>query len=185
MPYIEVPEGTAGIGSLMAAKPASGRALCALAEQLLRGPSPLSQGERELIAAYVSDRNGTAFCTKSHSAAAHHALAGDGVPDAESVVAAVRRDPETAPVGDKLRALLAIAAKVARSGLDVTEADVARAKAAGATDEDVHDAVLVAAAFCMYNRYVDGLAAREPADPSGYDLMGKVLAVEGYDRGQY
>jgi uncharacterized peroxidase-related enzyme len=145
----------------------------------------LTQGERELIAAVVSDRNGTAFCTASHSAVAAYALADGGVPDAAAVVAAARRDPETAPVSEKMRALLAIAVKVAHSGLDVTEADVARARDAGAGDEDVHDAVLVAAAFCMFNRYVDGLAAREPADPLGYDAMAKVLVVEGYDRGQY
>lgn len=185
MPHIAVPENLVGIASLMATKPASGHALCVLAEQLLRGPSPLTAGERELIAAMVSDRNGTPFCTSAHSAAAAHALAGDGIDGAAALVAAVRHDPETAPVSEKLRALLAIAAKVARSGRDVEESDVRRARDAGAGDEEIHDAVLVASAFCMFNRYVDGLAAREPADPLGYDLMGKVLAVEGYDRGQF
>jgi uncharacterized peroxidase-related enzyme len=179
VPYIAVPDDLPGIVGLMASKPASGRLLNALAEQILRGPSPLSHGERELIAALVSSRNETTFCLTSHSAAAAHALG-----DAWDVVAAVRRDHETAPVSETLRALLAIAATVQQSGRAVRPADVERARAAGAGDEAIHDTVLVAAAFCMFNRYVDGLDATTPTDDAAYDLMGKTLATEGYDRGQ-
>jgi alkylhydroperoxidase family enzyme len=112
----------------------------------------------------------------SHTAAAVHTVG-----DREVVHAAID-DPATAPVSDKLRALLAIAGKVQRSGLEVTAEDVAAARAAGANDEDIHDTVLVAAAFSMFNRYVDGLAATTPTDPALYDLMGQRLAQNGYVR---
>ena len=175
MPRVPVPEGRPGIGGLMAYKPSTGQPLSALAEAVLRGPSPLTQGERELIAAYVSTGNECRFCAASHSAAAAHAI-GDG----GEVVAAVCADPESAPVDDKMRALLALAGKVRESGLAVTDADVERARAAGAGDEDIHDAVLVAAAFCMFNRYVDGLRATTPDDASLYDRMGRMLVEQGY-----
>jgi uncharacterized peroxidase-related enzyme len=146
-----------------------------LAEVLLRGPNTLSSGEREMIAAYVSAQNDCYFCHASHRAAAANHLDGD-----YATVDAVRADYETAPVSPKVRALLAIAAKVARSGLDVTETDVERARQEGATDVEIHDTVLIAAAFSMYNRYVDGLATLTPRDEAAYDEMGKRMAHEGY-----
>ncbi len=84
----------------------------------------------------------------------------------------------------KLKALLAIAAKVQESGRQVTAADVERARTAGATDIEIHDAVLIAAAFCMFNRYVDGLATFTPRDEKTYDQMGQRMATEGYVRRQ-
>jgi hypothetical protein len=95
-------------------------------------------------------------------------------------VDAVLADPRSAPVSDKLRALLAIAAKVQAGGRNVMEEDVARARAEGASDVEIHDTVLVAAAFCMFNRYVDGLASWAPADPAAYDEMGRRMAEQGY-----
>ncbi|MER7707790.1 carboxymuconolactone decarboxylase [Kitasatospora sp. NPDC097605] len=176
MPHIDVPHQRPGIRGLMATKPSSGRALGQLAEQLLRGESPLTVGERELIAAYVSSRNETRYCTGSHSAAAAHTLSGGDY----TVVDAVKRDLATAPVSEKLRALLELAGHVQISGLAVTEEHIAAARAAGADDEAVHDTVLIAAAFCMYNRYVDGLAAITPDDPAVYDEIGENLASKGY-----
>jgi uncharacterized peroxidase-related enzyme len=152
--------------------------LLELAEVLLRGPSPLTSAERELIAAYVSRRNGCRFCAQSHGAAARHHLGGDA--QAQAMLDAVLQDPATAPVSPKMRALLAIAAKVQEDGRTVTQDDVAAARRAGASDVDLHDAVLVAAAFCMYNRYVDGLAATTPDDPAVYEAMGRRLATQGY-----
>ncbi|GAA1160608.1 putative peroxidase-related enzyme [Kitasatospora gansuensis] len=175
MPHIAIPGQTPGIRGLMASKPASGRKLNELAQQLLRGDSPLSVGERELIAAYVSDLNRTRYCTGSHSAAAAHALGGD-----YELVDAVKKDPATAPIDERTRALLAIAAKVQGDARNVTEQDVAAARAAGADDEAIHDAVLIAAAFCMFNRYVDGLDAILPADPADYDEIGAALVARGY-----
>ncbi|MFJ5235115.1 carboxymuconolactone decarboxylase family protein [Kitasatospora sp. NPDC088391] len=175
MPHIALPTDHPGIRGLLDVKPASGLALSRLAEQLLRGDSPLSVGERELIAAYVSSRNGTRYCAGAHGATAAHRLDGDF-----ALVEAVRTDLATAPVSDLMRALLRLAGKVAESGLAVTPEDVTAARAAGADDETVHDTVLIAAAFCMYNRYVDGLGAITPDDPAVYRVIGSHLAEHGY-----
>ena len=148
-----------------------------LAEVLLRGSNTLTSAEREMIATFVSDRNDCHFCQASHRAAAAHHMGGR-----YDVVDAVRRDFNAAPVSPKLKALLAIAGKVQDSGKQVTAADVERARAAGATDVEIHDAVLIAAAFCMFNRYVDGLATFTPRDEKAYDQMGQRMASEGYVR---
>jgi uncharacterized peroxidase-related enzyme len=163
----------------MAFRPETAVHLRALAEALLRGPSPLTSAERESIAAFVSSRNDCTFCYLSHRAAAAHHDGGD-----YTFVDAVTIGAGSAQVSAKLRALLAIAGKVQRSGKDVTADDVARARAEGATDVEIHDTVLIAAAFCMYNRYVDGLATFTPADPAAYDPMGKLMATQGYVAGR-
>jgi uncharacterized peroxidase-related enzyme len=148
-----------------------------LADVLLRGANTLTSAEREMIATLVSSRNDCHFCQASHRAAAAHHLGGD-----YSVVDAVKRDFQTAPVSPKMKALLAIAAKVQESGKQVTAPDVERARAAGATDTEIHDAVLIAAAFSMFNRYVDGLATFTPSDDESYDQMGQRMARDGYVR---
>lgn len=175
MPHIALPEGIPGIVSGFMFRPETARPMQELAEVLLRGPNTLTSGERELIATYVSTRNDCHFCCASHRAAAAHHLDRN-----YDLVDAVRRDPETAPISAKLKALLAIAGKVQMGGRQVTEADIARARAEGATDREIHDTVLIAAAFCMYNRYVDGLATWTPVDHDVYDEMGRRLAHEGY-----
>jgi uncharacterized peroxidase-related enzyme len=164
-----------GITAGFAFRPATAKPMRELAEVLLRGPNTLTSGEREMIATFVSARNDCAFCRDSHRAAAAHHLDGD-----YELVDAVRRDYQTAPISPKLKALLAIAAKVQESGRQVTGEDVARARTAGATDVEIHDTVLIAAAFCMFNRYVDGLATLTPADPQAYDAMGQRMARQGY-----
>ena len=175
MPHIALPEGLPGITSGFAFRPDTARPLRALAEALLRGPNSLTSAEREMIAASVSSGNDCTFCCASHRAAAANHLEGD-----YALVDQVIADPEQAPVSSKLRALLAIAAKVRESGRAVTPGDVDRARAAGATDVEIHDAVLIAAAFCMFNRYVDGLATWTPTAHEWYDQMGRRMAHEGY-----
>ena len=177
MAHIEVPPGVPGIGSLFQARPDTAAPMRALAQSLLRGPSPLTPLERELIAAYVSRRNACVFCAMSHGAAAAHLEGGS-----EGLVAAVEADPRTADVSPKMKALLTIADKVRTDGRTVSARDIEAARAAGAGDGDIHDAVLVAAAFSMYNRYVDGLASLTPTDPAAYREMGARLAKEGYLR---
>ena len=177
MPHIALPEGLPGITSAFAYRPETARPMRELAETLLRGPNTLTSGEREMIAAFVSSRNGCVFCHASHRAAAAHHLDGD-----YDLVDSVRRNLETAPVSPKLKALLRIAAKVQESGRHVTAEDIAAARAEGATDLEIHDTVLIAAAFSMYNRYVDGLATVTPIDPALYDVMGRRMAKEGYVR---
>jgi uncharacterized peroxidase-related enzyme len=177
MAHISLPDDLPGITAGFAFRPETARPMRELAEVLLRGPSTLSSAEREMIAAFVSSRNECHFCQASHSAAAAHHLGGDYAP-----VEAVKRNFEEAPVAPKLKALLAIAAKVQQGGKRVTAADVARASNEGATDVEIHDTVLIAAAFCMFNRYVDGLATLTPSDPALYDVMGQRMARDGYVR---
>jgi uncharacterized peroxidase-related enzyme len=175
MAHIQLPEGLPGITAGFAFRPETARPMRALAEVLLRGPSSLTSGEREMIAAFVSTRNDCYFCQKSHRAAAAHHLDRD-----YELVDAVRFDYENAPVSSKLKSLLAIAAKVQQGGKQVTEQDIAKARTEGATDVEIHDTVLIAAAFCMYNRYVDGLATFTRTDQKLYDEMGYQLAHNGY-----
>lgn len=175
MAHISLPEGLPGIMGPLRQYPDTAQHLLGLAQTLLRGPSSLTEAERELIATYVSSQNGCVFCMSSHGAAARCLLG----PDA-AVVDQVKADFERAPISEKLKALLVIAGKVQQGGRRVSEMDVARARAAGADDKAIHDTVLVAAAFCMYNRYVDGLATLTPSDPADYERMGAGLARNGY-----
>jgi uncharacterized peroxidase-related enzyme len=175
MPHIALPAELPGIVSGFAFRPETAKPMRELAEVLLRGPNSLTSADRETIAAFVSSRNDCHFCQASHSAAAAHHQQGD-----YSVVDAVKRDYQSAPVSLKLKALLTIAARVQESGRHVTAADVQRARDQGATDLEIHDTVLIAAAFSMFNRYVDGLATLTPHDDAAYDAMGRRLATEGY-----
>ena len=178
MPHIALPEGLPGITGGFAFRPETAKPMRELAEVLLRGANTLTSAEREMIATLVSDRNDCHFCQASHRAAAAHHLNGN-----YAVVDAVKRDFQSAPISPKLKALLAIAAKVQQSGRQVTASDVAAARAAGACDTEIHDAVLIAAAFCMFNRYVDGLATFTPRDEDSYDQMGQRMARDGYAQG--
>jgi uncharacterized peroxidase-related enzyme len=175
MPHIPLPEGFPGIVGPLAAYPGTEKHLSGLAEVLLRGPSSLTTAEREIIAAFVSSANGCSFCAHAHSAAARHLL-GIGAALVDQVLA----DIHQAAVSAKLRALLVIAEKVRQDGHQVTEDDVTRARQEGADDRAIHDTVLIAAAFCMYNRYVDGLATWTPRDTAVYEEIGDRLARAGY-----
>jgi uncharacterized peroxidase-related enzyme len=175
MAHIKLAEGIPGILGPMAFSPDTAKPLNELAEVLLRSPNSLSQGDRELIATYVSSENDCYFCQHAHGGAAAHYLGGN-----EALLQQIKRDFEASPVSDKLKALLAIAGKVQKGGKQVTETDVARARQNGASDKEIHDTVLIAAAFCMYNRYVDGLATWAPTDPAVYRENGKRLVEQGY-----
>jgi len=175
MAHINVPEGVPGIRSLVMFRPETGKYLYDLAQELLRGESPLSQADRELIAAYVSKRNDCFFCMSSHAAAARCLYGSE-----ESIVDDVLADVATSSITEKMKALLHIAGKVQILGKEVTSEDIELAKQQGATDKELHDTVLIAAAFCMFNRYVDGLASFTPTDPELYEEMGKHM-VKGYN----
>lgn len=175
MPHIDVPPEIPGIRGLMATRPETAKPMLELAQILLRGPSTLTPAERELIAVLVSSRNKCRFCATSHGYAAKHLLGGD-----MALVDAVCADYTTAPVSAKLRSLLGIAAKVQGDARTVSEADVAAAKRDGAIEREIHDTVLIAAAFSMFNRYVDGLAATTPDGSDVYEAIGKRLAEQGY-----
>lgn len=175
MPHISLGNDLPGITGLLRYRPETARPLSELAEVLLRGPNTLPAGERELIAAYVSWLNDCTFCASSHSAFAAAQLA-EGMP----LVSQVCANLEHAPVSAKLKALLRVAAKVQRGGRAVSQADVAAAREAGASDVEIHDAVLIAAAFCMYNRYVDGLATIAPDDAAAYEQSAEMIVAKGY-----
>ena len=166
-----------GIAGLLRFRPETAGPMSELAEVLLRGPSSLSRGERELVGAYVSGLNECKFCSSSHSAYAAAQL-----DDGMALVAQVRADLETAPIPAKVRALLRIAGAVADGGRTVTSDLVEAAKLEGATDVEVHDVVLIAAMFCMMNRYVDGLGTSAPDDPGAYARMAEFRVAQGYVR---
>ena len=175
MPHIQLAEGLPGIRSLFAFRPETARPLCELADVLLHAPGTLTTGERELIAMYVSSQNDCHYCQTTHGAIAAHHLGGN-----DALVQAVKRDFEHAEVSAKLKALLNIASKVQRGGKQVQPEDIERARREGATDREIHDAVLIAAAFCMYNRYVDGLATWAPPEIPGYRERAAHVAEHGY-----
>jgi uncharacterized peroxidase-related enzyme len=175
MPHIKLPEGLQGIRGPMAFRPETAKPLNELAEALLHAPNSLAQGERELIATYVSSLNDCYFCQTVHGAIAAACLNDD-----EELVKRVKADFQAADISDKLKALLVIASKVQKDGKQVTSQDIADARDRGATDIEIHDTVLIAAAFCMYNRYVDGLNTWQPQDDELYRERGKKTAREGY-----
>ncbi|HEY8512807.1 MAG TPA: peroxidase-related enzyme [Cyclobacteriaceae bacterium] len=176
MPYIPVEEHLPGITGLLEYRTDTAQPIRELTQLLLRGPSTLTEAERELIATVVSHGNECRFCTTAHAGTADLLL---GESDTTKCV---RENIETAPVSEKMRALLIIAKQVQESGKNVTEASIQRARDAGATDLEIHDCVLIAALFCLYNRYVDGLATLEPEDPSYYKSLAERLVTIGYRR---
>jgi len=159
----------------MAFRPETAKPLNELVDVLLRGPHTLSPGERELVATYVSSENDCRYRQTIHGAIAAHHLNGD-----EDLVVKVKGDFEQSPISDKLKALLVIAGKTARGGKHVMAADVENARAHGATDLEIHDTVLIAAVFCLCNRYVDGLATWAPKDPDFYRQRAAIVAAHGY-----
>jgi uncharacterized peroxidase-related enzyme len=175
MPHIDLPEGLFGIRAAMAYRPETAKPLNELVEVLLHQPNSLTPGERELIATYVSSLNDCYYCQTIHGAIAAASLNGD-----EELVKRVKADFQFADISDKLKALLVIASKVQKGGKYVTADDIAEARSVGATDLEIHDTVLIAAAFCMYNRYVDGLATTQPHDEAMYRERGKKVAQDGY-----
>ena len=174
MAHIHLGNDFPGIRGPMAFSPHTAQPMNEFANVLLATDEGLSRGERELIGAYVSSLNQCHFCQSIHGAVANHYL-GD-----ESTFEAVKCDLQTAPVSDKMRALLNIAASVQKGGKHVTLEQIATARELGATDRDIHDTVLIAAAFCMFNRYVDGLATWAPDDPDFYRHRAKKVAELGY-----
>jgi len=162
----------------MVFSPETTKPLCDLVQVLLTGPHTLTPAERELIATYVSSQNDCIYCQSCHGSTAAQHLGGS---DADyELIAQIKQNYQATPISAKMKALLAIAGKVQKGGKQVTASDVDRARQHGATDKEVHDTVLIAAAFCMYNRYVDGLATWAPSDANMYRENGRRLAEVGY-----
>jgi uncharacterized peroxidase-related enzyme len=175
MPYISIPEGLPGIRGPLSLRPDVARPLSEFCEVLMRGENSLSRGERELIATYVSSLNDCFFCEQAHGGVAQHYLQCD-----ITLIDQVKSDFNSTALSDKLKALLTIAVSVQRGGKYVTIEQVENAKDLGATDLEIHDTVLIAAAFCMFNRYTDGLNTWAPQDRSFYIDRAKQVAEQGY-----
>jgi uncharacterized peroxidase-related enzyme len=175
MSHINVDKDLPGIRSLMAFSPLTAAPMGELANLLLRTNEGLTMAERELIAAHVSYLNDCFYCQHSHGAIAACYLGGNN-----ELVEQVNKNYLKADISYKLKALLAIAASVQKGGKHVTKEEIDVAKNLGASDKDIHDTVLIAAAFCMFNRYVDGLAANTPTDLSTYPMRAKQVAEKGY-----
>src|SRR5882724_7282120 len=168
MAYIKLPEGLPGIRGPMAFRPETSKPLNELAEVLLRSENSLSRGDRELIATYVSSLNDCFFCQNAHGGIAQHYLQCD-----INYIDSVKKNFESTDLSDKMKALLSIAASVQKGGKHVRSEQIEKAKSLGATDVEIHDTVLIAAAFCMFNRYVDGLGTWAPEDRQFYVGRGK------------
>ncbi len=181
MAHIKLDNDLPGIRGLMAYRPEMAEPLNALAEVLLRDDNnTLTRGERELIGAYVSYLNDCFFCQNVHGALAGHYLKCD-IDEIEQI----KQDFQSAEISPKMKALLSIAGSVQKGGKQVTAAHIETAKAAGATDIEIHDTVLIAASFCMFNRYVDGLGTWAPQDKQFYVERAPRRAKEGYQSSVY
>jgi len=178
MAHISLREDLPGIVGLLAFRPETAQPLGVFTDALLQGPSPLSRAEREMIAAHVSFRNDCHFCRQSHAAVGAAHLGGREQDHA--LFEAVQFDPASALVSPKMKALLTIAGLVQRGGKTVTVEAIEAARREGASDVEIHDTVLIAAAFCMFNRYVDGLGTWQPDEPAAYRGMGQQIAEGGY-----
>jgi uncharacterized peroxidase-related enzyme len=176
MPHIPLPEHLPGITGLLEYRQDTAAPIRILTQVLLRGPSSLTPGERELIATVVSYNNNCTFCTAAHTAAADMLLG------ESETCAAVKQDAGCASISEKMKSLLEIAKLVSVSGKSVTVEAIVHAKQCGASDIEIHDTVLIAALFCLYNRYVDGLATVTPDNPEFYDYLGERIVNHGYTR---
>ncbi len=152
--------------------PASARHLIMYHETVMRGPSPLTVAERELIAAYVSGLNACAYCHGIHAVTAQEY----GVP--EKLVQSLIHDLETAPVDDALRPVLRVVQKLTTLPSRIVQEDIDAVRGAGWNDAALHDAVAVCALFNFMNRYVEGLGLS--ADESYFQVAGRRIHDGGY-----
>jgi uncharacterized peroxidase-related enzyme len=179
MPHIDLQNGMPGILGPMLFSPHTAAPMNLLANALMQSDEGLSRGERELIATYVSSQNDCFFCQTIHGA-----IASDYLGDEDwSFVKSVKEDFQATPLSPKMKALLSIAGSVQQGGKNVTAGQIEAARENGADDRQIHDTVLIAAAFCMFNRYVDGLATTAPTDPEIYRARAKKVIANGYSAG--
>jgi uncharacterized peroxidase-related enzyme len=178
MAYIDLQNDLPGIRGPMIYRPETGKILNDLAEVLLHDENnTLSRGDREMIGAYVSSENDCFFCQNVHGAMAQHYYESN-MPFIDSI----KKDFQRADISEKLKSLLTIAGSVQTGGKNVTPEQVDQAKKTGATDREIHDTVLIAAAFCMFNRYVDGLNTWAPEDRQVYVDRAAMRARDGYSQ---
>jgi uncharacterized peroxidase-related enzyme len=171
-----------GILAAIRLTPGLGVHLRGLADELLVNDFPgatIARGEREMLATAVSAANDCFYCMDSHGAFASAVLERSGTAELVPLVDTIKLGSSDG-LDPKMQALLHIARTVRRQPLDLTAADVATAQAAGASDADVQLAVLIAAAFSMYNRMVDGFRAKTPPTAEAYRARAGEIAEHGY-----
>jgi uncharacterized peroxidase-related enzyme len=171
-----------GIGAAMRLTPGLGVHLRGLADELLVNDYPgatISRGEREMLAMAVSARNDCFFCMDSHAAHATAVMELAGSTEYVDLLDGLKTG-SIEGVGPKMQALLDIAGTVQANARDLSRDQVEAACAAGATDADVQLAVLIASAFSMYNRMVDGLRARTAPSVEAYRPRAIEIAERGY-----
>lgn len=171
MPYIQLPDNAVGMRGLMAFRPHLAPHLGAFTEGILSIEEGLSKAEREIIGTVVSKLNDCQLCEGVHGAVAACYLDNN-----EALIEQIKEDYENAPITDKLKALLSIATSVQKGGKHVSESQIQRAKDLGATDIEIHDTVIIAATFCFFNRYLDGLGITPIEDPEVFRQRGKMIA---------
>ena len=171
-----------GIQAAIRLTPGLGTHLRGLADELLVNDFPgatITRAEREMLATAVSAANDCFFCMDSHGAHARALLERDGTVELIPVIEEIKGgSPDS--LDPKMRELLHIARTVRGDARDLTVADVAAAQAEGATDADIQLAVLIAAAFSMYNRMVDGFRARTAPSVDAYRARAAEIAASGY-----
>ncbi len=175
-----------GILAAMRLTPSLERHLRGLADALLVEDFPgatLSRAERELIATAVSAGNDCFYCMDSHGAFASELLGREGARDVAALVDGIKAGGSEG-LSPKLAALVEIARGVRRDPRAVARAEIERALEAGATDADTQLAVLIASAFCMYNRMVDGLRAPTPPSAEAFRERAAQIAEHGYGAAQ-
>ncbi|WP_414621551.1 carboxymuconolactone decarboxylase family protein [Calothrix sp. CCY 0018] len=176
MAYISLPDSNPGILGLLSTYPETGQILLALTQQILRGRSSLSSAERELIAASVSRANECMFCAQAHASAACNLLPKDQV----SIVEEVITKQNLSVLSEKMQAFIELALAVQKGGQFVDQSHIDRVREVGADDKTIHDIVLIAAAFCMFNRYVDGLGTWTPENADIYKSIGQKITTDDY-----
>jgi uncharacterized peroxidase-related enzyme len=172
VPYLSSLPDNAVLMDVFRAFPETSRPLLDYHELVMRGPSPFTVAQRELIAAYVSGVNECAYCHGVHTATAEAC----GVP--AGLVAAAVDDLDAADVAGELRPVLRYVGKLTRTPGDLTEADADEVLAAGWDERALHHAVLVCALFNFMNRLVNGLGIR--ADDDYFRMSGQRLVEVGY-----
>lgn len=178
MAHINLPDGIPGIRGPLTAYPHTAKHLLALADSLLVQDTPtFNKIERELIAGYVSNLNQCIFCSESHGAVADAHAKNIGFSRS------VWNNPNLEILSEKVKAMLIVAKKVQSDARTVLGSDIEKIKSLGATERDIHDLILIASAFCMFNRYVDGLGTSSPPrNDEAYLGMGELIAAKGYNR---
>lgn len=141
-------------------------------EEVMRGPSPLSPGLRELIGAYFSKHNKCSFCSDAHAAAATEFLEG-------GLVEEVLRDVETSRLDEAHKALFRYIAKLAEHPERIVSSDIIRLKKSGWSEEAIYDALTVASVFKFYNTWNNGSGVQQMKS-SDYLYSGRVLNTLGY-----